>query len=56
MKCRIVLAQLNFFVGDIAGNIDKMINAAKSARDLHHADMIVFPELSIIVKPTYKII
>lgn len=51
MKCRIVLAQLNLLVGDIAGNIDKMMNAAKSARDLHHADIIVFPELSITGYP-----
>jgi NAD+ synthase (glutamine-hydrolysing) len=51
MKLRIVLAQLNLLVGDIAGNTDKMINAAKSARDLLKADLIVFPELSITGYP-----
>jgi NAD+ synthase (glutamine-hydrolysing) len=51
MKYRIVLAQLNFLVGDITGNLDKMMNAAKSARDLHHANMIVFPELCLTGYP-----
>lgn len=46
-KIRIVAAQLNLPVGDIAGNLAKMIQAAKTARDTLSADMIVFPELSI---------
>lgn len=46
-KIRIVAAQLNLAVGDINGNLIKMIDAAKTARDTLSADMIVFPELSI---------
>jgi len=51
MKLRIVLTQQNFFVGDIQGNLDKMINAAKSARDILKADVIVFPELCLTGYP-----
>src|SRR5580658_1942053 len=51
MNLRIVLAQQNFFVGDIQGNLDKMINAAKSARDILKADVIVFPELCLTGYP-----
>jgi len=50
-KIRIVLAQLNLFVGDIEGNVAKMINAAKKARDELGAKIIVFPELSITGYP-----
>lgn len=50
-KLRIVLAQLNLCVGDIYGNLDKLINAAKLARDELAADIIVFPELSITGYP-----
>ncbi len=44
---RIVLAQLNFLVGDIDGNVKKHLQAAKKARDEHQADMIIFPELGL---------
>src|SRR5258708_1654614 len=44
-KLRIVLAQINLTVGDIQGNLEKLIGAAKSARDELTADLIVFPEL-----------
>ncbi len=50
-KLRIVLAQLNFLVGDIQGNLAKLIGAAKTARDALSADIIVFPELSITGYP-----
>ena len=43
---KITSAQLNLTVGDIEGNVAKMIAAAKeAARD--NADMVVFPELSM---------
>lgn len=48
---RIVLAQLDLMVGDIQGNITKLIDAAKSARDVMKADLIVFSELSITGYP-----
>jgi NAD+ synthase (glutamine-hydrolysing) len=44
---RIVLAQLNLKVGDIDGNLAKLIQAANTAKEKYQADMIVFPELSI---------
>lgn len=50
-KLRIVMAQLNFCVGDIQGNLQKSIAAAKSARDDLKADVIVFPELSLTGYP-----
>jgi NAD+ synthase (glutamine-hydrolysing) len=50
-KLRIVLAQTNLMVGDISGNLIKLIGAAKSARDALSADIIVFPELSITGYP-----
>ncbi len=50
-KLTIVLAQLNLLVGDIQGNLNKLIGAAKSARDEFAADIIVFPELSITGYP-----
>jgi len=50
-KLRIVLAQLNFTVGDIDGNLEKLIQSANQARDTHKADLIIFPELSITGYP-----
>lgn len=50
-KLRIVLAQLNLTVGDIAGNLNKHREAAIEARDKLKADVIVFPELSITGYP-----
>jgi len=48
---RLALGQLNCLVGDIAGNVSRMIRAAKHARDTLHAHAIVFPELSLIGYP-----
>ncbi|NIO42616.1 MAG: NAD+ synthase, partial [Burkholderiales bacterium] len=44
---RIIMGQLNFFVGDVAGNTDKLISAAHRARDEFRGDLIVFPELAL---------
>jgi len=48
---RVVMAQLDFLVGDIAGNMDKIMTAAAEARDRLHADLIVFPELTLTGYP-----
>lgn len=48
---RVVMAQLDFLVGDIAGNVDKIISAAIEARDHLHADLIAFPELTLTGYP-----
>src|SRR4051794_16258171 len=43
---RITVAQLNYMVGDIAGNVAKMIAAAHDAAAAQ-ADLVVFSELSL---------
>lgn len=50
-KLRVALAQLNITVGDIQGNLAKLISAATYARDKLTADIIVFPELCITGYP-----
>ena len=44
----IVMAQLNFLVGDIDGNTDLVIASAQRAITEKSADMIVFPELTLV--------
>ncbi|MES1196951.1 MAG: nitrilase-related carbon-nitrogen hydrolase, partial [Steroidobacter sp.] len=48
---RIALAQLNIPVGDVAGNTQRVINAAADARDRLHADLVLFPELTLTGYP-----
>ncbi len=47
----IVLAQINFFVGDIVGNTAKVIQTANEAVASQSADIIVFPELTLTGYP-----
>src|SRR5688500_14186067 len=47
---RIALAQLNFTVGDITGNTDRILSALARARE-DAADLVLFPELSITGYP-----
>src|SRR3984957_1648380 len=47
---RIGLAQINNTVGDLAGNVDGMVRAARQAAEAR-ADVVVFPELSITGYP-----
>ena len=44
---RIVLAQLDLLVGDVQGNLTRIVNSARTARDEHHADLTLFPELAL---------
>jgi NAD+ synthase (glutamine-hydrolysing) len=48
---KIVLAQLNLTVGDIDGNVMRIIAAAKQARDQLQGHVVVFPELAITGYP-----
>ncbi|MDP2228150.1 MAG: NAD+ synthase [Moraxellaceae bacterium] len=48
---RIALAQADFLVGDIPGNLAKVKALAAEARDRLAADLIVFPELCLIGYP-----
>ena len=44
---RIALAQLNLFVGDVAGNTQRVIDTSAEARDRLKADLVLFPELTL---------
>jgi len=44
---RIALAQLNLFVGDVAGNTQRVIASSAEARDQLKADLVLFPELTL---------
>ena len=48
---RLAAAQINLWVGDIEGNVGKIIEAARQARDELKADLVVCPELSILGYP-----
>lgn len=48
---RVVMAQLNLRVGDIHGNVERIIEAAVIARDQREADVILFPELALCGYP-----
>ncbi len=50
-KIQLVLAQLDFLVGDIEGNAAKIITACVTARQEHNADIIIFPELALVGYP-----
>ena len=45
------MAQLNMRVGDVHGNVDRIIAAAHEARDQLQADLILFPELTLCGYP-----
>ncbi|MGB3727670.1 MAG: nitrilase-related carbon-nitrogen hydrolase, partial [Thermodesulfobacteriota bacterium] len=47
---RIALAQINAKVGDIGGNLNKILNYISSAKD-SGVDILCFPELSITGYP-----
>ena len=48
---RIVMAQLNLTVGDVAGNVQKLLEAAAESRDRLKAQLVVFPELAVAGYP-----
>ena len=48
---RIAAAQMNSWVGDVEGNVAKIIKAAHDARDRLKADLVVFPELCVLGYP-----
>ena len=50
-KLRIIMAQLDMRVGDVAGNARKVLDAAADARDRLRGDVVVFPELSLTGYP-----
>lgn len=50
-ELRLVLAQLNPTVGDIAGNLRMVLEAVHVAQREHNADLVVFPELMLTGYP-----
>ena len=50
-KFGIAVAQLNLVVGDIAGNVDKIVAAAEKARGDLDCRIVVFPELTVTGYP-----
>lgn len=44
---KLVIAQLNYLVGDLPGNSRRIVEAVNRARDEHDADLVVFCELSL---------
>lgn len=46
-RIRIALAQLDFLVGDVQGNVTRVLDAAKRARTELGADLVMFPELTL---------
>ena len=50
-KLKVVMAQLNFRVGDIDGNTEIVIQNSLKAVSEHSADVIVFPELTLTGYP-----
>ena len=44
---RLALAQFDFPVGDVVGNTERIIAFVSEARDIHGADLVLFPELAV---------
>ena len=51
MALRIAIAQLNPVVGDVTGNVRRVLEWAARARDEHRAGLAIFPELTICGYP-----
>ena len=47
----VVMAQMDFLVGDIPGNAALVIDAVRRAQNEHDADVVVFPELCLTGYP-----
>lgn len=47
MSLRIALAQFDFPVGAVAGNAERIAAMIAEARDVHGADIVLFPELAL---------
>ena len=50
-RLKLCLAQINLLVGDIDGNVAKILDHTTRARDTHGADLTVFPELTLTSYP-----
>ena len=50
-RLKIGLAQVNTLVGDVSGNVDRIVSFAERARDELGCDLVVFPELTLTGYP-----
>ncbi len=48
---KVAMAQINMTVGDVDGNVARVITYAERARDEQQADVVVFPELTLTGYP-----
>ncbi len=48
---KLALAQLDLLVGDVTGNVSRIVATAAHARDVLHADIVIFPELTLTGYP-----
>ncbi|MGV6858830.1 MAG: NAD+ synthase [bacterium] len=48
---RVAIAQVNLTVGDVDGNVERVIDCSLRARDEQQADIVVFPELTLTGYP-----
>jgi NAD+ synthase (glutamine-hydrolysing) len=55
MDIKIALAQINVTVGDLPGNARKILDAVREAKN-HHADIILFPEMTLCAYPPRDLI
>ena len=46
-RLKIALAQVDLLVGDVRGNLERVISEARRARDELQADLVLFPELTL---------
>ena len=46
-EIKFTLAQINLTVGDLDGNLSKIIRHCRTARDDQAADLVIFPELAV---------
>ncbi|MCX7121163.1 MAG: NAD+ synthase [Gammaproteobacteria bacterium] len=51
MKLRLAIAQLNFLVGDIDGNAERIIEETNKITKQHPVDCVIFPELALTGYP-----
>ena len=55
-KLRVVMAQLDFLVGDIPGNTELVLKATRQAHEQHKADIVLFPELCLTGYPPEELL
>ncbi len=51
MNLRVSLAQINVLVGDVDGNLRRVVEAARAARTTDQCQVVVFPELTLTGYP-----